>query len=244
MLQTYVDTVVIGALVLGGEDFVEQTILTTGFWSMDEWDDDRQQMFYPRSPADLYCSYAGNPKSDGGVCSKRLPGYRFDWETCVAYASERGLGDGGNVICNVLAVTDAKGNEVRREAWLGRVESFVDEKLSQADLTWFSQTEAPTNPTKGGGKDSGVYKGKKTNDLPMWTRTVKTKSLLSLRKGQNTNSTKWERLCDEKGTPVWRGEIAKDTTAKVCPEQGRCSRSWLAQRSWLDGVSRAVCLNA
>jgi hypothetical protein len=283
MLQTYVDAVLIGALVIGGEHFVEQTILTTGFWSTNEWDNDRDQMYCTVSPSDLYCSYAGNAHSDGGVCSKIIPGYRFDWDTCSRYTAERGLTSGlsglsttnnsnvdnsvvdgrkgdaksdlenekNNVICNVLAVTDEVGNEVPRTVWLERVAVFVDEKLIQADLAWFDLIQAPTNPLTGGkeGEKVEVYEGKDTNQLSVWSRTVKETSLLSLRKGQNEkNATngknKWERLCDEFGDPVWRGDIAKGAEGKLCPEQGRCSQSWFAQRDWLTkgGVTRAACL--
>lgn len=229
LLQTYVDTVLIGALALGGEVFVERTILSTGFWAPSFWDNDRDQGFYPRSPNDLYCAYDGLAFIDGGACPKLLLDYRFDWAACMVYQQGRALGE---TVCSVLAVTDAAGQPVNRSIWRQRVATFVDKKLGEAHLGWFVDTLA----TDQYGHPQQVYDARLSRDLADWTRTDKgSNSLLALR----GTAGSWPRLCDQSGAPVWRGQNLSNTTA--CAHQGVCSLSWLAQRGWLQEATLGAC---
>lgn len=230
LLQTYVDTVLIGALALGGETFVERTVLTTGFWSTDAWQQDRDQGYYPRSPNDLYCAYDGMAHIDGGACSKLLPvDFRFDWSACMAYQAERSL---GVTLCEVLAVTTRNGEAVDRRTWLARVAAFVDKKLGEADLDWFVRTDAVDDY----GVSHSVYDSLPTARLPSWTRTAKgAHSLLSLR----PRAGGWPRLCDASGAPVWRGQ--NRTEVSSCTQQGLCSPSWRSERAWLANAPPGLC---
>ena len=168
LLQTYVDTVVLGAFVTGGEAFVERVLRTTSAWPRDHWIDDRAAPRYPRAPRDLFCAYAGG----GGDCAHSIEGYRFDWDACTAYARGRGVAQ--DPLCAVVATTDARETRVSERAWVRRVEAFVDSKLAQADLAWYERLwRADVH-----GRAQVVYDPRPSSTV-RWTRT--SRSLLHLR---------------------------------------------------------------
>lgn len=82
LLQTYVDTVLMGALVLGGDRYVEETILTTGYWSKSFWQDDRPSPYYVRSPRDIFKNYNGEPHPKTPMRDGKY--YRFTYEQCMS----------------------------------------------------------------------------------------------------------------------------------------------------------------
>merc|ERR1712194_205530 len=112
------------------------------------------------------------------------------------------------------------GYNAMQVAWLQRVASYVDVKLGQAKLSYFTLD-----------REIGVYMGKAIRDLPseQWTPPIAHGSLLSLRKDYG----RWKRLCADDGhgkmVPVWRGSLPDSATAD-CVDQTINGDSYKAQR--------------
>jgi len=230
LLQTYIDTVMIGALLLGGDDFVERTILTTGFWSNEYWQNDRESPYYVRSPSDIFKNYNGenHPKTPVNVDGSR---YRLTFKQCIEDMSAKHGEVEALFICQVMAVCmedaikasfaqvaliscSSTDNNAMHAEWLQRVEDYVDHKLGQAKLTYFTL-------------DRNVYMGKETDDLPFEQWEPQTSgTLLSLRKDYDS----WKRLCAQDGTPLWRGDISVDFTTTNCGDQTIQGESYKTQR--------------
>ena len=232
LLQTYVDTVLLGALALGGESYVHRVILTTGMWPRRHWVNDRHQPLYVRSPEDLFCAYAGQPlihscQSPNGVacegrCSKLIEGYRFDWDECTAYQAARG---NGQRVCEILAVTDALGAPVKKEAWVKRAEAFVDATLAAVDVRWFTPHEA----ADAFGVLQPVYMmPSAAKASPPWTGSDKgSYSLLASRKQPQVPSEHCGR--------------SESQGARPSCTDGICSPTWLSQRPWMQRVADPTC---
>jgi len=235
LLQTYVDTVLLGALALGGEAYVQRVVLTTGMWPRLHWVNDRSEQLYLRSPGDLFCAYAGQPLTSScqsqygiacqGRCSKLIKGYRFDWDECTAYQRARGI---GQRVCEVLAVTDAMGTPVKKDAWIRQVEAFVDATLAAVDVRWFTSHEAMDAT----GVLQPVYMVPAAARAALaWTDTDKgSNSLLANRKQLHPPS----KHC---------GSSASDSDGlqPLCTMDGACSPTWLSLRPWMRKSVDPVC---